>query len=195
MIDARNHPVDTDYRDVGAVAGAAHVYAASHGNTATGRHRFLTCEIVHHRIHDVLGQAGGVSDGALTVNPALGMHDVADGKADAADQIVFFIQFFQQRLQLCLVRNQKFHVVTGGKTQEAVAILLGDIGDVADEIAADQASRSDADRIEFFAGFTDMAQHAGLRHFMIEPLAVIAFDDRRQHRLIIGRAEICSSHF
>ena len=55
MVDAGNHAMDADNRDVRAMAGAAHVDTAGHCDTATGRYGFLSGKVIAHGVHDVLG--------------------------------------------------------------------------------------------------------------------------------------------
>ena len=76
------------------------------------------------------------------MDPALGVDYVADGVSDPADQIVLVGQLDQQGLHFALVGDEELHVVAGGETQVAVAILVGDVANVGDEIGAHQPGRS-----------------------------------------------------
>ena len=80
--------------------------------------------------------------------------------------------------------------MAAGEAQVAVAEFVGDVAHFPDEVGAHQPGGADADGIDFGAGFGHVHQHAGLRDFVVFPLAVVFFDDGRQELVIMRRANI-----
>jgi len=150
------HPEDGD---VGAVHGAAHVETAGQGDSHLSRHPHTTeviVEFIQHRLDDT----GGVDGRGVTVDPALGVDDVGDAGAGAADgELVAAgfelaaLQVVYQWLQFGLVIHHELYVIPGGEAQIAVAVLVGDLAGFADQIHTHQPDAAYPDGIDFSAGF------------------------------------------
>ena len=95
--------VHAEHGDVGAVHRAAHVEAAGEGDAQLARQVHVG-EVRVQLVHDRLDHAGGVGGRRVAVHPALGVDDVGDGVADAADEIAQLVQVLLQRLDLATRR-------------------------------------------------------------------------------------------
>lgn len=128
----------------------------------------------------------------MAVCPSLGVDDVGDTVAGSADgkPVAATLEIVEQRLQLVLVAHQKLDVVPSGETKVAVAILIGNLADVPDEIGTDQSGSPHANRKELGAGFRDMNENARLNDLVILPLPPILLDDGRHEGIVLGRTDI-----
>ena len=143
--DLRHHAVDAEEGDVGAVHGAAHVEAAGDGDAELGR-QLLFLEVLDEVVHDHLDEPRGVGGGGVAVNPALGVDDVGDGVVHPADGELGRLEVLEERLDVALVAEEKLHVVAAGEAQVAVAVLVGEVGELPDEIGADETRRGGSGR-------------------------------------------------
>ena len=79
--------VDAQDGDIRAVHRAAHIQAASQRDAAVGG-QLRVDEVLVQVIHDCLDDARGIRGRGVAVNPALGVHRVADGMPGAANGVV-----------------------------------------------------------------------------------------------------------
>ena len=169
MVQHRRFAMIAEDGDIRAVHGAAHVQAAGQGDAHVGRHA-VVLEIGEHLIHDRLDRSGSVGGRGVAVDPALGVDDVGDAGAGAADGELEGAagelaagQVFHQGLDLGLVVHHELDVVTGGEAQMTVAVLVGDLADFADMGGGHQAGTAATDGVDFVAGFGHMHQDARLQ--------------------------------
>ena len=113
------------------------------------------------------------------MHPALRVHDVADGVVGAANGNAKGGQLLLERLDQCRIDEEKFHIVAAGEAQITAAILVGEIGILAQGLDAEQARRAGAHGVEPVARFGNVAQDAGRQSFVILPRAVVFEHDRR----------------
>jgi hypothetical protein len=113
---------------------------------------------------------------------------------DAAVELAAF-QIVEQGLHLGFVVHHKLDVVTGGKPQVAVAMLVGDFADFADVGDRHQAGTAAANGIDFVSGFGHVDQDTGLQHFVIEPFALVGGDDRRVELIVFLGTDIGDAVF
>jgi hypothetical protein len=76
----------------------------------------------------------------------------------------------------------------------AIAILVGDVTEVSDEVDTDQSGRPSSHGVELVAALGNVPDHTRLHKFMILPAAVIFLDHLRHHFFIIGGPDIRLSH-
>ena len=104
VFDLRRPTVNTQDGDVRAVHGAAHVQAAGQGDAQLARQLRRAVEVLVQVVHDALDDAGGVGGRRVAVHPALGVDDVGDRVADAADRVAELLEIGDQRIDVGLRR-------------------------------------------------------------------------------------------
>ena len=165
--------VDADDGQVGAVDGAAHVQAAGHGDAQLGRqgHRSRSSGCSSSMIALTSAEA---SVAALWqwIQPWVWTMLLMELPVPPTGQPVG-LQLGDQRLDLRLVGDQELDVVAAGEAQVAVAVLVGDVADLADGVDAHQAGRADAHRVDGVAGLGDVLEHARPQGLVVLPLAVV----------------------
>ncbi len=102
-------------------------------------------------------------------------------------------QIIDQRLHFALVVHHELDVVSGGEAQVAVAVLVGDVADLADMLDAHQTARRPRERSRLLTGLGDVNQHAGFQDLMVHPFSEIFLDDGRQKLLVISGTNISNS--
>ena len=95
-----------------------------------------------------------------------------------------------ERLDLGLVRQQELHVVAAREAQVAVAVVVGQLGEHAQRLHAQQTRRAAANRVDPIAGMRHVAQDARREVLVVLPLAVVLLDDRMQELLVVRRPDI-----
>jgi hypothetical protein len=157
----------------------------------------VSLELGKHVVHDGLYRTGSIGSRGVAVNPALGVHDVgntrsgaADGELEGSRVELAACQIVEQGLHLGFVVHHELDIVTGGKPQVAVTMLVGDFADFADVGDRHQAGTAAANGIDFVSGFGHVDQNAGLQHFVIEPFAFVGGDDRRVELIVFLGTDI-----
>ncbi len=137
-VDHRRFAVNTENGDVGAMNRTAHVQAAGQRDSHGCGHGH-GAEVLIETVHDGLDHAGGVDGRGMAVCPTLGMDDVGDTGAGAADgELVGAIvelsalEVVNQRFHFGFVGHQEFNVVPGGESQVTVAVFVRDLADLTD---------------------------------------------------------------
>jgi len=196
MLDDRGLAVDTDDADVGAVHGAAHVQAAGQRDADHGRQAH-GLEVLEHLVHDGLDRAGGVGGRGVAVRVTLGVDDVGDAGAGAADRELLAPtselargQVGQQRLDASFGLDHELDVVAGGEAQMAAAMLVGDLADLADVGDAHEAGAAATHGVDHVAGQGHVLQNAGLDDLVVIPGAFVLLDDRRIEFLEMTRTDV-----
>ena len=133
----------------------------------------------------------------MAVDPALGVDHVADGGTGTTDRelVATALQVIQQGLNLGLGVEHELDVVPSGEAQVAVTMLIGDVAQFTDMLDADQTGGTDADGVALVTGLALVHQDAGLQDLVIEPLAVVVLDDRREKLFKVRRTDVCDSVF
>jgi hypothetical protein len=75
-----------------------------------------------------------------------------------------------------------------------VAVFIGDVTDIADEVDTHQPRGTDSHRKELIAALPNMSHYAGFQDLMIFPVSVILLNDLGHHLFIIWGSNIRSSH-
>ena len=196
VLDDGGLAVDADDADVGAVHRAAHVEAAGQRDADHGRQGH-GLEVLEHLVHDGFDRAGGVGGRGVAVGVTLGVDDVGDAGAGAADRELLAAaselagsQIGQQAVKGGFGLDHELHVVTRGEAQVAAAVLLGDLADLADVRDAHEAGSADAHGVDHVAGQADMLEHAGFDDLVVVPLTFVFLDDRRIELLEMTRTNI-----
>ena len=138
----------------------------------------------------------------MAVHPALGVDHVADagagaahGELEGAAVKLAAVQVVAQGLHGGFVFHHEFDVVTGGPAQVAATVLVGDVAQLTDVGDGHGAGAAHADGVALGAAFGYVQQHAGLKNFMIEPLAEVVFDDRRKIVVVLVGADVGNAAF
>ena len=201
VVDHGRFAVDAHQADVGAVHGAAHVDAAGQGD-AHGRGQAHVLEVLEHGVHDAFHGAGSVGGGGVAVHPALGVHHVADAGAGAAHGELegtavelAAVELVAQGLHGVFVFHHELDVAAGGPAQVAAAVLVGDVAQLADVGDGHGAGAAHADGVHLVAALGHVHQHAGLEDLVIQPLAEILFDDRREELIVLAGTDIGDAPF
>jgi hypothetical protein len=201
VVDHGRFAVDAHQADVRAVHGAAHVDAAGQGHAHGCGHTHVI-ELVEQGVHHAFHRAGSVGGGRVAVHPALGVDHVADagaraahGELEGAAGELAGVQVVAQGLHGGFVVHHEFNVVTGGPTQIAAAVLVGDVAQLTDMGDGHGTGAADAHGVDLVAAFGHMHQYAGLQNFMIEPLAEVLFDHRREIVVVLMRADVGDTAF
>ena len=129
------------------------------------------------------------------MDPALGVDDVGELAAETADREAHRIEIFDQGLDLGLVDDQELDVVAARPPQVAVAVLVGEVTELANGGDRQQTRRRGADGEELVAGFGDVHHHAGLDDLVVVPLAVVLLDDLGQELLVMWGANVGNAFF
>jgi hypothetical protein len=112
------------------------------------------------------------------------------GNLKAAAVKLAAFQIFDQGFDLVFAVHHELDVVTGGETQVAVAVLVGDFADFADVGDGHQAGAAHAHGVALVAAFGHVHQHTGFDDFVIQPFALVLGDDRRV-KLVVFSADRC----
>ena len=138
----------------------------------------------------------------MAVHPALGVHHVADTSAGAAHGELegtavelAAVQVVAQGLHGFFVFHHEFDVVTSGPAQVTAAVLVGDVAQFADVGDGHGAGAAHADGVHLVAALGHVHQHAGLEDLVVQPLAEILFDDRREVFVILVGADVGNAAF
>ena len=157
----------------------------------------MILEVVEKDVHGGLDRAGGVGGRGVAVQPALGVHDVGHagagtthGKLHAASIKLAAFQVLNQRIDLVFAVDHELDVVAGGEAQVTVAVLVGDLADLADQGDGHQAGAAHAHGVTLIATFSHVDQHAGFDDFVIQPLALVLGDDRRIEFIVFSRTDV-----
>jgi hypothetical protein len=126
VLDHRRLAVHAQDGDIRAVHGAAHVQAAGQGDAHLGR-QLVGAEVIEQVVHHGFDHAGGVDGRGVAMHPALGVHDVGDAGAGAADGVRRARPGPFSGFQLGLVFHHELDVVTGGEPEDPVAVIVGDL--------------------------------------------------------------------
>ena len=201
MVDHRGLAVDTHKADVRAVHGAAHVDAAGKRD-AHGGGQTHGLEVFKHGVHHSLNRARGVGRGGVAVHPTLGVHHVADASAGAAHGELerttvklAAVQVVAQGLHAGFAVHHEFNVVTGGPAQVAATVLVGDVAQLTDVSDGHGTGTTHANGKALVAAFGHVHEHAGLQNFVIEPLAEVVFDHRREVFIILMGSDVSNAAF
>jgi hypothetical protein len=124
------------------------------------------------------------------MDPALGMNDVGNAIPCPSYREAEFLGFFDNGIHLLLIRGHEFDIISTGKPEMPVTMLIGDIADVPNEVDTDQTGRSHPDGEHLIPRFRNMPQYSRLHSFVIFPVSIIFFDDFRKHLLEIRRTDI-----
>ena len=150
MLDHRRPGVNTEDRDVRAVDRAAHVEAARIGHAKLGR-KIHVLKAGHELIHDRLDGSRGIGGRRVAVDPALGVDDVGNAVAHAADGEAVLFDFGDEGGDVRLVTEQELNIVAAGEAQVSTAVLVGDIRKHADGADGEQAGGPAANGEDFGA--------------------------------------------
>ena len=201
VVDHGRFAVDAHQADVGAVHGAAHVDAAGQGDVH-GRGQAHVLEVLEHGVHDAFHRAGSVGGGGVAVHPALGVHHVADtgtgaahGELEGAAVELAAVELVAQGLHGVFVFHHELDVAAGGPAQVAAAVLVGDVAQLADVGDGHGAGAAHADGVHLVTALGHVHQHAGLEDLVIQPLAEILFDDRREELIVLAGTDIGDAPF
>ena len=196
VVDDRGLAVVAQDGDVGAVNGAAHVQTAGHGDADLSRHAHLA-ELFEQFVKDDLDGAGGVRGRGVAVDPTLGVDDVgdagagaADGELEAAALELQTVQIFFELLGFVQGADHELNVVAGGEAQVAAGELVGDGADFTDVADGHQTGAAATDGVDFVAALGLVHQDAGLADFMPQPLSLVLGDNRRKEIGKMARANI-----
>ncbi|GBE57929.1 hypothetical protein BMS3Abin01_00856 [bacterium BMS3Abin01] len=122
------------------------------------------------------------------------MDYVGDGVVGAAYRDFEVRQILLQRLDVALVAQQELHVVAAGEPQVAVAVLVRQRRQVADEVGGGQPRRSTAHAIQS-AGIAGMGQYSRLQCLVVLPLAVVLLHQGMKELLKMRRSYVCFSFY
>ena len=184
--------MDANDGDVGAVSSTAHVQAASHGDVQLGGQLVVGHEVLVQVVHDSLDDAGSVGSRRVAVNPTLGVDDVGQGVTSTANRVTELLDILDQRIDVSLVGDQELDVVARSEAQVAIAVLVSEVADLADVVDSHQARLTCTNSVQV-ARRTDVLDDARLNELVVFPLAVVLFDDRRDHLFIIHWALVSDS--
>ena len=153
----------------------------------TGAGRRMSFEVVKDGVHHAFHRAGGVGGGVwqctqpwvctMLLMPAP-VPPTGNLKEPPSNLRLF--RSSRRGLHGGFVFHHELDVVTGGPAQVAAAVLVGDVADLADVGDGHGAGAAHADGVHLVAAFGHVHQHAGLKNFVVQPLAEILFDDRRE---------------
>ena len=196
VVDDGRFAVITQNSDVGAVHSAAHVQTAGHGNTHLSGHAHLT-ELFKQLVHDHLHGTGSIGSRGVAVHPALGMDDVGDAGARAADRqqmaaagLLQAIQMLFQFFGLSQSFDHKLHVVAGGETQVSATEFIGDITDHTDIAHGHETGSTATHSVDFVTALSLVHQDSGFDNLVPQPLSFIFGNDRRQEIGEMARADV-----
>src|SRR5512140_2415555 len=125
-------------------------------------------KLIHNRLH----YARGIGGRRMAVDPALGMHDVADAITDAAYQVSALFEVRDKGVHLRFIREE-LDIVSRGPAKVSTAVLLGDVAHLTDIFSTHQARSGNAYGIQFVAGLGDMLHHTLAQVFMVLPLPIV----------------------
>ena len=192
--DLRRLAVNAENGDVGAMHGAAHVQAAGHARCAVWpaaslrRSSGYSASITHFTMPEA-----SVADEWQCTQPCVWTMLLMlllvppTGKPAAASSCL-------QRLDVGRIVEQKFDVVAAGEAQIAAAVFVGQIGEQADGLDAQQARRSRPARCRASRPIRRRGRaRPGASGLVVLPLPVVPLDDRRQELLVMRRADIGDS--
>jgi hypothetical protein len=123
------------------------------------------------------------------------MHDVGDPGADAAYCKAFVLELFLEALDLALVGGHELNVVPCCEADVAVAVLVCDVQHLADGNGAKDPRGGYPHRKDLVAAVGLVHHSAGIKPFVMLPVAVVLLDDRRQELLEMWRPDVCGPHF
>jgi hypothetical protein len=171
-----------------------HVQTAGQGKLNLGR-QFGFNKMVEDLIHNRLNNTRGVSSRSMAVNPTLSMHTVGNtGTGTTNRELVATAgKVVQQRLYFILGVNHELYVVTGGETEETVAMGISDVTELTNLLNRDQASRTYTYGVALSASLRNMYQYTRLNHFMVKPLALVIFDNLGVKLFKMWGTDICDS--
>ena len=124
-----------------------------------------------------LTMTGGIRCRGMAVDVALGMDDIgdpgagaADGELVAAGDMLAALEVLFQGLHLVLAVHHEFDVVPCGKPHIAVTVFVRDVTDLPDVFNGHEPASAAPDGKDLVTAFCNMHQNAGLQDLMICPI-------------------------
>jgi len=116
--------------------------------------------------------------------------DVGDRVADPAHGVAEVVELLLEELDLRLVGEKELHVVAAREAEVAVAVLVGEVGELPDGGDGQEARAGRAHGVQLVPGLPHVQQHAGLGDFVVGPFPVVLLHDGRKELLVVGGADV-----